>query len=110
MGANDPDDRKPMVWPDIKNADEIFKPNGSKRKPDSVEVNGELRAHYRKLIGIRNQYAALRVGNYKTILAGDAKELFVFERSHAEQRLWVVINNQPQAQEKPLTLPLLWGK
>lgn len=109
-GANDPDDRKPMIWPDIEYADEVFNPDGSKRKPDSVAVNEELLAHYRKLIGIRNQHEALRLGSYRTILADDAKDVFVFERSHAGQRLWVVINNKPKAQEIPLTFSTAQGQ
>ncbi|MBB5211896.1 glycoside hydrolase family 13 protein [Microbulbifer hydrolyticus] len=97
-GANDPDDRKPMVWSDIEYADEVFNPDGSKRSPDSVEVNEELRAHYKKMINIRNQHAALRIGNYRTIMADDAKQIFVFEREHNGQHLWVLLNSGEQAQ------------
>ncbi|MDH5433765.1 MAG: glycoside hydrolase family 13 protein, partial [Gammaproteobacteria bacterium] len=44
-GANDPDTRKPMLWPDIHYVDEIYLPNGQKRPEsmiDKVEINSGL--------------------------------------------------------------------
>ena len=58
-GANDPDCRKPMIWEDIEYEDEIYNPDGSKRKADKVSQNTDLHAHYKKLISIRNNNVAL---------------------------------------------------
>ena len=92
-GANDPDCRKPMLWKDINYADEVYNPDGSKRKPDKVEINDDLFLHYKKLINIRNNNKALQVGSYKTLMADDDKDVFVFEREYKGQIVIVAINN-----------------
>lgn len=97
-GGNDPDCRKPMLWDDIKYEDEIFNVNGSKHDPDKVEINQDLFEHYKKLINIRKQNKALQLGSYKTLLADDINNIFIFERVYKEQRLIVVINNSNSEQ------------
>ena len=92
-GANDPDCRKPMLWRDIDYDDEVYNPDGSKRKPDKVEINDDLFLHYKKLINIRNNNKALQVGSYKTLIADNEKNVFVFERKYNKQIVIVAINN-----------------
>jgi len=92
-GANDPDCRKPMIWNDIKYQDEIYKPDQSKRSPDKVEVNQDLKEHYKKLIAIRNNNLALQLGSFSTILCDDIKDVYVFERIYENQKIYVVLNN-----------------
>jgi cyclomaltodextrinase len=92
-GGNDPDCRKPMVWDDIKYEDEIFNANGTTHEPDKVEINQNLYEHYKKLIHIRKKNKALQLGSYKTIMADDDQDLFIFERVYENERLIVVINN-----------------
>lgn len=104
-GANDPDDRKPMLWPDINYADERALPNGSLRaldKADKVEINVDLRAHYQKLISIRNSHKALQTGTYKTLLADDAKNVFAFQRQLGDETIWVILNNSDLEQRVSL--------
>ena len=98
-GGNDPDNRKPMIWPDIEYADEIYTPNGSKRSPDKVEINRNLQAHYKKLISIRHQHKALTLGSYNTLLVDDKKGLYGFEREYIGQRIWVLFNNSEKNQQ-----------
>ncbi len=107
-GANDPDNRKPMIWSDIQYADEKYNPDGSTRAPDEVTVNEELLRHYQALIQIRRQYPALSVGSYRTVLADDAAETFAFVREHRGQSLLVVLNNAEKSQT--LTLSAEAGK
>ncbi len=109
-GANDPDDRKPMVWADITFEDEVTNPDQSKRSPDKVVVNNELLSHYKKLISLRNQYEALSIGEYKTVLVDEEKALFGFERNHAYQKngkssseqIWVLFNNGDEVRQVSL--------
>ncbi|GGO64030.1 glycoside hydrolase family 13 protein [Bowmanella pacifica] len=98
-GANDPDDRKPMIWPDIRYENEVTNPDGSKRSADKVAVNQDLLAHYRKLIDIRNQYVALRQGDFQTILVDDERGLYGYERQYQGQRVWIVLNRGSQSQQ-----------
>lgn len=104
-GANDPDDRKPMLWPDIDYANEVYLPDGTKRSPDKVEINQELKIHYKTLIDIRNTYPALREGSFKTILVDDTQDLYGFERELNGQRIWVVFNNSSDLRQIKLDKP-----
>lgn len=97
-GANDPGNRKPMIWADIKYEDETALPGGGVRKADKVSVNEELLAFYKKLISIRNRYPALRVGEYKTILADDEDGLFGFRRGNGDDSVVVLLNNSDKSQ------------
>jgi glycosidase len=96
--GNDPDDRKPMIWPEIQYADEKYNPDGTTRNPDRVSVNQELLRHYRKLIRIRHQNPALSLGDYETLLADDKAGTFAFSRTHEGRRVVVVLNTADQAQ------------
>jgi len=104
-GANDPDNRKPMLWSDIEYDDEVFNPNGSKRQPDAVVINEDLQEHYKTLIGIRNKYTALRLGEFKTLLTDDKRYLYGFERAYRGQRIWVVLNNSTANKKVVLANP-----
>lgn len=103
-GANDPDCRKPMLWPDISYQDERYNPDGTTRDADKVDINQDLFSHYKTLIDIRKRYQALSVGDYKTLVADDEREVFAFERQYQGETVWVIINNAKKAQE--ISLPL----
>lgn len=92
-GANDPDNRKPMVWPDIDYDDEQTNPDGSLRTPDPVAVDETLLAHYRRLIRLRRAHPALSVGRYETVIADDENSILAFAREHDRERIIVVLNN-----------------
>jgi len=95
-GSNDPDCRKPMIWDDVEYEDEVFNVDQSKHEADKVEINRGLLDHYKKLIRIRNNNPALQYGTYKTLLADNEKDLFIFERTLEGVSLIVVINNSDQ--------------
>jgi len=97
-GGNDPDDRKPMIWKDIKYDKEVYKADGTKRKADKVNINKSLLGHYKKLIAIRNQYEALQVGDYATLLVDDKRDTYGYERSLGSDKVWVVFNNSDEKQ------------
>ncbi|PCI58565.1 MAG: alpha-amylase [Gammaproteobacteria bacterium] len=95
-GGNDPDNRKPMLWPDIKYQVERYLPDGSLRaehQVDVVEINNDLKQHYLQLIHIRNNHLALQRGNYKTLLVDDENDLYGFQRSYQGETIWVLLNN-----------------
>lgn len=102
-GANDPDDRKPMIWEDIKYEDEVTNPDGSKRPADQVAVNKALQQHYRTLIQLRNRLPALQLGDFSTLLIDDKNGLYGFERSYQQQRVRVILNNSDKPQQVTLS-------
>jgi cyclomaltodextrinase / maltogenic alpha-amylase / neopullulanase len=105
-GANDPDCRKPMVWADMKYDDEVYLPNQTKKtEPDKVESNNDLREHYKKLIGIRNENPALQLGDFETILTDNTKELYAFSRNYKNEKIIVVFNNSTQKHTAEIITP-----
>ena len=81
-GANDPDCRKPMIWPDTVYYPEIFLPDQSKKGiPDIVQFDEELYEFYKKLIHIRNDYEELQIGSFIELLIDDSAEVYVYSRS-----------------------------
>jgi len=104
-GANDPCCRKPMLWNDIDYEDEKLNPDQSFRdKSYKVKTNDDLFNHYKKLIDIRKSQIALNLGEYKTILTDNQKEVFGFERSYQNEKIIVLLNNSNSAQIIDLTL------
>ena len=91
-GADDPHDRKPMVWDDLKYDDEIInKESGFKKGfgTYTVEQNKDVLKFYRKLIHLRKQNPALQKSAVKFLYSNDEKKTFVFERKEKDN--WFVI-------------------
>ncbi len=98
-GADDPDDRKPMVWDDMKYDDETSHPVASKTRPrDKVQFNRGLFEYFKKLIHIRNSQEALRRGSFTTLITDDSAGIYAYQRGEKEGRVVVVINNGPGRQ------------
>jgi glycosidase len=102
-GANDPDCRKPMLWPDITYKNEKYLPDQSiVLNEQTVSINQDLLAHYKKLIQLRNSNKCLQTGSYKTLYVDDVNKIFVFERALSEERIVVIIN----ASKKQVSVPM----
>lgn len=104
-GSNDPDCRKPMIWNDLKYEPETFLPSQTQRQADTVVQNSDLLNHYKKLIKIRNKYKALQIGEYKTILIDDNRNIFAFERKYSDQTVIVIFNNANSDQNINIEFP-----
>lgn len=105
-GANDPDCRKPMIWNDMNYDDEIYLPNQTRRiESDKVEGNHDLFEHYRKLIRIRNENLALQLGDFRTVLTDNKKELYAFSRSYKNEKIIVILNNSNKPQKAEIRIP-----
>jgi len=91
-GATDPDDRKPMLWPDMKYKDEKSSPIDGKTRDDKNIFNWKLFNYYSKLVHEREANPALTVGTYRTLVADNAKRVFVFERKYGNHTALVGFN------------------
>ena len=91
-GSNDPDCRKPMVWTDKNYDAETFNPDQSKHEGDKVDFNTDLFNWYKKFIGLRNQYKAIKLGSYTTIETNDAAKTYAFSRKLGNEEVIVIIN------------------
>jgi len=101
-GASDPDERKPMLWADLKYNDEVSHPFDAVRPRDKNEFNPDLFHYYKELIRIRKEHPALMLGDFKPIVINDDKSIYTFERNYDGQRVMVVLNNSERTQ--PLQL------
>lgn len=98
-GANDPDCRKPMLWPNQKYDAETFNPNQSKHDADEVVFDQDLFDWYKKFIGLRRQYKSVRLGSYNTLVIDDNKKLYAFSRKLGNEEVIIIINRS----NKPLS-------
>jgi glycosidase len=98
-GADDPDDRKPMLWPDMVYDNEASHPFGKPRPNDINVFNRELFDHYRTLIHLRREHPVLALGTNRTVITDDGRDVYAFLRSDKENRILVVLNNHTGGQE-----------
>ncbi|HSG26831.1 MAG TPA: alpha-glucosidase C-terminal domain-containing protein, partial [Candidatus Krumholzibacterium sp.] len=84
-GGRDPDCRRTFPW----NWEEVDRRRG-------------LHDYYRKIIGIRHEYSALRTGDFRTVLAEG--KIYAYVREDDDDRIVVVLNNDAGARDVVLHL------
>jgi glycosidase len=104
-GADDPDDRKPMVWPDRAYEAETDHPFDQERPRDLVAFNRDLFRAYQRLIALRTEHVALRRGALSFLQADDARQMITFARTHGGNALTVTINRSDEAHSARIPLP-----
>ncbi|MFZ4598587.1 MAG: glycoside hydrolase family 13 protein [Terrimicrobiaceae bacterium] len=104
-GGNDPDDRMPMTWGDMKFEPQAIDPRGTPRKPDEVKFDEDLFAFYKSAIALRRSKPSLNRGTYQALGAFDKEQTFAFERKLDSEVIVVVLNrsDDPQTVEFDLT-------
>jgi cyclomaltodextrinase / maltogenic alpha-amylase / neopullulanase len=98
-GADDPDDRKPIVWADLEYEDETTHPFGRPRPRDRVVPDTALFRVYQSLIGLRKQRLRLFVdGSLGWLRADDDAGVLAYERVLGDQRAVIAFNisNEPR--------------
>lgn len=81
-GADDPSNRKPMLWKDLEPYENA----------ETDAVMDEQLAFYKRAIALRNEHPALRIGTLETLLADDAADVMAFRRAAGGEQLIVVLN------------------
>ncbi|MFZ2517788.1 MAG: alpha-amylase family glycosyl hydrolase, partial [Anaerolineae bacterium] len=79
-GSGDPDNRRPYPWSD---------------RGGSPDTN--MYQHFKTLIGIRNQHAALRGGDMTTLLIDATHSLYSYLRWNSSEQIVVITNNSGSA-------------
>ncbi|MEM1054691.1 MAG: alpha-amylase family glycosyl hydrolase [Bacteroidota bacterium] len=97
-GADDPDDRKPMLWPEIDYATETTHPFGLPRDPDPIEIDGALLDDTREVLDLRREFSDLFAHGALLWRPDDERQLLVFERRHMGQVATVAVNLSPEPQ------------
>jgi glycosidase len=105
-GADDPDDRKPMVWPGKEYEVEDDHPLGHTRPADSVRFRPDLFATYQRLIDLRRKHAALRRGAFTVLAANNDQRVLAYARSHSHSPTMIVaLNRSAEAHAARIPLP-----
>ncbi len=94
-GADDPHDRKPMIWSELIYDDEIIDSSSGFQKgygKYKVYVNDDLLDYYKKIIAIRNKSKAIKSGNVSFVLFDDEHRVFAFKRGYENENILVVFN------------------
>ena len=91
-GADDPDDRKPMVWSDLDYAPEAAGPEAPLATPHAVRVDQDLLAFTRRALALRTHHADLFVLGSLAWAPDDARQILAFTRSHGGQTATTVLN------------------
>ena len=102
FGADDPSNRKPMLWKDLEPYE----------NPDVNFVDEDMLSHYRRCIAIRNTYPALRTGGFRTALADDAADVYAFWRIKPGanvEHILVILNNSLKEQTVSVSAQNLKG-
>lgn len=99
-GADDPDDRKPMVWPDMQFDDEVTHPLGKARPIDKNGFDKELFNWYKELGKIRNSYLPLRTGEFKELTVDNNTDVFAFARFLNNRMFCLVAINRSEQTQK----------
>ncbi|MDH4043360.1 MAG: glycoside hydrolase family 13 protein [Gemmatimonadota bacterium] len=103
-GADDPDERKPMVWGDQRYEDEATHPFGRVRRRDRVAPDTVLFQFYRDLIALRRQHLRLFAdGTLTWLLTDDARSVLVYERVLGDQHAIVAFNATEEPHEVSVT-------
>jgi len=80
-GADDPDNRKPVIWPDLEFEDETTHPFDRDRPRDEVAADMELWNYYRYLIHLRRDNPVFSRGELNILLADDDRNVLIYERT-----------------------------
>ena len=109
-GGDDPDERKPMLWPDMQYEDEVTHPLDKPRPRDVNKFDQNLFEFYKKVMALRKSNAAFTAGTFQTLLADDKREVLVYLRQAEKAQAIVAFNNGPaqQALEIPFSEMKNW--
>ena len=96
-GADDPDMRKPILWPELSFEDERAHPFGKPRATVPARADMETHAFYKTLIAIRRGHPALRTGSLQYAQTSDPVNGLAYVRTAGDDRVIVVFNNAASA-------------
>lgn len=106
-GSDDPDSRKPLIWPDFQFEPEKIDPRGKIRKAEAVQFEHALFDFYRNLIKIRKANAEFSSGKIEFVFADDAQRSFAYSRFDDHNESLVAFNLSPRPQKIQLPLKFI---
>ncbi len=108
-GADDPDDRMPMVWEEMVFDTQSRLPTGQQKTADSVAFDAALFDFYQRALSVRHERAILRRGSFDPIGTSDDPATCAFIRSLDGEHLIVVLNRSDKVATLKLANPTGWS-
>jgi glycosidase len=96
-GATDPDNRKPMPWPDVVMAPEKTDPRGYARQADDANFDTSMANYYRRVVHLRRTSPALQQGSWQVINVSEAQHSLIVRRRYNNDDMVVCINRDTVA-------------
>ena len=110
-GANDPDCRKPMVWPDFVYDAEAIGPDGRRvQDPTPVAFDESLHAFHRSAIAMRRDNPVLSHGAIRWVNADDADNTLAFLRTGDSDQMLVVFCRHDEPRTVRIPAPEGWTR
>ncbi|HED09724.1 MAG TPA: alpha-amylase [Caldithrix abyssi] len=97
-GADDPDERKPMVWPRMQYETETANISLTPRPADPVVFDSSLFNFYAQLIRLRLSQPALTRGRMKFVYSDREKDILAYKRVWNSDEIMIVVNNSGREQ------------
>jgi glycosidase len=94
-GADDPDDRMPMIWPDLSYEPRTHTPGGKTTTPQPIAFDQEMFDWFAQATELRAKSEALRRGNFRIVYADPVRPVIAFVRETNEEQILVVVNRSP---------------
>ncbi len=92
-GGDDPDDRKPMLWPDMAFENESHHPLTGKKRPDDMnKFDSDLYHFYKKLIRIRRENPVLQTGSLQIPEQLENGSVMFFKRKNDKRSALLLFN------------------
>ena len=105
-GADDPDNRKPVVWADLRHDTERADHHGRPRRPDAVRVDEALLQFYRDAFAMRRAHADLFArGDMTWTLTDDDRNLLAYTRTRGDKTALVLFNLSDREHTADLAAP-----
>lgn len=96
-GGDDPDCRKPNVWPNIEYEPESTHPFNKPRPVDEVKFDQSMFDWIKKLASIRAANKALSLGDIKFEIVDNDNNILAFKRQRQSEELIILINRNASA-------------
>lgn len=92
-GADDPDCRKPLVWPDINFDKETASEFSSYFYEYQPQFDAEMYKYYKSLIKLRKSSKAFVYGSYEFVDLDDGKNVLAYYRLFQNEKYLIIFNN-----------------
>ncbi|MBK7698181.1 MAG: glycoside hydrolase family 13 protein [Saprospiraceae bacterium] len=106
FGADDPDNRKPLTWPEIEFEIETQCPYSAYKYEEKPEFDRNMFEFYKSLIKLRKSDQTFVYGSYQMTDLAPNKNILAYYRTTNESKYLIIFNNNTETIEIELPDPI----